>query len=71
LLRLVCSWFTCLSKWIEVRLYSILYKLCYAPGARETKKAIDDISTHNRVYQYNLFADTGISSFEDERTIVF
>lgn len=38
-------------------------------GARETKKAIDDIFRLNRVYQYNLFADTGISSF-DERTIV-
>ena len=38
-------------------------------GAMETKKAIDDIFRLNRVYQYNLFADTGISSF-DERTIV-
>ena len=38
-------------------------------GARETKKAIDDIFRLNRVYQYNLFADTGISSF-DERAIV-
>jgi hypothetical protein len=37
--------------------------------AKRTKKAIDDIFRLNRVYQYNLFADTGISSF-DERTIV-